>query len=97
LIPLLLGALLGCGVPPDCTDMCAVATTRQGECLGERDWAALGYEDADDYTAWCETWVWEQRLLERDAGSRGRTEDVCVDRAADIPDLTCEAFDALTW
>ena len=74
-----------------------MATSRQGECLGEQDWTDLGYEDAADHTAWCETWVWEQQLLERDAGSRGRTEDVCEGRAAAIPDMTCAAYDSLTW
>lgn len=97
MIPWLLGALVGCGLPPVCEEMCAVATTRQGECLGERDWADVGYDDAADHAAWCETWAWEQQMLERDAGDRGRTEALCDERADAVPDLTCDEYDALAW
>lgn len=97
MIALLLGVLAGCGTPPACAAMCDRATDRRAECLGERDWTDLGYEDAADYRAWCGTWVWEQRLLERDAGERGRTEALCAERSEEIPDLSCEDYDAITW
>jgi len=55
------------------------------------------YEDAADHTAWCETWVWGQRLLDRDAGERGRVEEVCAERAESFPDATCDAYAEVDW
>jgi len=79
--------------------MCARATDLQEACLEEDgvSWSDLGYRDAEDHMAWCETWVWEQRLLDRDAGERGRVEEVCEERAASFPDATCDAYADVEW
>ncbi len=71
----------------------------QAACLDAQglSWTDRGYEDADDHVAWCHTWVWSQRVLERDAGEGGRTLALCEARAAAIPSLSCEDYDALPW
>jgi len=82
-----------------CARMCDEATALQGDCLAQqgRTWPDLGFADAAENTAWCHTWVWEQRLLDRDAGTRGRTETACEERASAFEDATCADYEAVDW
>lgn len=94
--------LLACAaIPPDCGPMCEVLTSRKGECLAVDglDWSAAGYSDADDFRAACETWAWESRELEQDAGCRGATDAICVERDAVLrgSDFSCQQLSEMDW
>jgi hypothetical protein len=99
LLPLLLFVVACAPEPEVCEEMCALATDLQEACLDEDDlsWSDLGYQDAEDHVAWCETWVWEQQLLDRDAGERGRVETVCGERAESFRSATCEDYRDVGW
>ena len=60
-------ALAGCASQsPSCDLLCPVARPAFEGCMetwGLAYGAAVGYEDADDYDAWCTTWVLEQEVL----------------------------------
>lgn len=97
---LLLLLLAGCRpLSRACTVMCDEATALQGQCLAQegRTWQDIGFQDAADHTAWCHTWVWEQRLLDRDAGQRGHTERVCEMRALEFQSASCAAYEDVAW
>jgi hypothetical protein len=86
---LLAAPLLGCveeASPIDgCASMCESGRARWESCLADWGvgWEAAGFESADDWQGSCETWVWEQELLARDADAPPSTvEDACADRAA---------------
>jgi hypothetical protein len=107
-LSLSLSVLLSCAGPPDpCTEMCAAAAELYGGCLTDWgvDWAAAGYADVDAFTEACETWAWEQRLLEEDAIDRGRaeaegrTDAACEERetAFRAEDAECTAYTELDW
>lgn len=99
--------LLACGRDPDpCVEMCAAAAPLQAACLeaGGLEWASTTYEDEQDYVERCETWAWELRLLERDAGERGAVDRVCDEREAalaaaledpEAPD--CDVLAGIDW
>lgn len=94
--------LLACAeVPAPCLPMCEAATAARGACLAEQglDWSAAGYSDAAEHQSACETWAWEMRLLERDAGCPGATASVCAarDEALRAADSPCPAYDAIDW
>jgi hypothetical protein len=67
--------------------MCDAALERYEACMEERglEWG-MGWEDARDYRNWCETWTWEQGVLEHDG--------VCEDLRPTFTDGTCEDYDA---
>lgn len=84
---LLAAPLLGCveEASPICASMCESGRARWESCLSDWGvgWEAAGFESADDWQGSCETWVWEQELLARDASAPPSTvEDACADRAA---------------
>ena len=94
-------------VPESCVTMCEAATTVYAGCLEqwELDWPAAGYDDAQAFTASCETWAWEMRLLHRDALRRGYTADrtwlaqTCDERDATLSSesATCEDYTDIDW
>ncbi len=107
-----LALVIACASPPDpCASMCDAAATLYGGCLADWGvgWEAAGYVDEDDFLGACQTWAWEQRLLEADAADRGLTEvggvdATCTDRAASFdaaaadPDaLDCNAYTGIDW
>lgn len=92
--------LLACADAPDpCVEMCAEATSLYGSCLDDwgADWTAAGYADADDFTASCQTWAVEMRLLERELDELGWTEQTCGERAARFADGACVDFTETDW
>ena len=69
---LLLLAFFACDPAPEpCLAMCERVVAQECGCLAQWDaqWSELGYSDQEDYFEACETWVWQMRLLEEDAGS----------------------------
>ena len=84
-----------------CTTMCKAAESLYGDCLSSwgADWEAAGYADADAFTESCETWAFEMRTLETDAGQEGATTLVCEERtsAMNAEDATCDAFTGVDW
>jgi len=99
---LLFVVLVGCSPGADpCVPMCAQAAEVYGECLeGEwdTDWAAAGYDDAADFASGCETYTWELRLLDEDAGGDGTSVDaMCRDRDRVLDSLSCDEWTELTW
>lgn len=97
---LLLLLLLGCEDPPDpCAAMCAVATETQAACLAEEgvDWTAAGYADRADYRDACDTWAWEARLLEDDAGEDGAVDETCRTRRETLSGGACDELAAIDW
>ena len=102
--------LLGCvtaTTPPACDDLCALAAARQETCLedGGLDWSAMGYTDASDFDASCQTWLWELSLLEADAtkqgdaSAAGALRGTCIDWMAMLQDdrSTCAEVMELDW
>ena len=99
----------GCApeVPESCVAMCEAATGVYGDCLveWELDWPAAGYDDAEAFTASCETWAWEMRVLHRDALRRGLTDErqwldqTCEERSTTLSSegVTCEDYTAIDW
>jgi hypothetical protein len=89
--------LLSCAQPPPaCAQMCQAAADLYGGCLEGwgADWSAAGYVDQADFLDACETWVWEQQLLE--------TRDLpatCADRTRrySAPAATCEEYTEDSW
>ena len=82
--------MAACGGEP-CPDACAEARRATADCLAAEglDWTARGWSDADDFDAWCATWVWEAGRLER-----GGTDAACHE-AEDLPRADCAVV--LTW
>lgn len=82
-LPLL---LLACqDVPgPECEAFCLEATSTYGQCLEEwgLEWEDAGYRDAAGFQNACETWVWTEVQLRRDAQ---------VDEPARSVEATCES------
>lgn len=93
--------LAGCAPQPDdpCAPMCQAATDLYGGCLEGwgSDWAAAGYRDGADFRDACETWAWEMRLLEAEAGQQGAVDAACAEREALFLEGTCEDFTAVDW
>lgn len=93
--------------PDPCDRMCGAAADLYGECLEDWGvaWADAGYDDEGDFRSSCETWAWEQRLLEEDAMDQGWTEDAgAVDRvcrrradALSAEDAACDVYTDLDW
>jgi len=78
----------GCGAPPAaCEALCDHSTQLYGACLDEwgLDWVDAGYADAAAYTNSCDTWVFEEQRLDRDAGE-GDLEATCVVMDAALTD-----------
>lgn len=101
---MLLAFLLACNPAPDpCEAMCAAAADLYGTCLESwaLDWSAAGYEDQADFLDRCETWAWEARLLEADAGQDGAVDAACEERELTFGEaldpLTCEAYTTIAW
>lgn len=84
-----------------CTTMCEAAESLYGDCLTSwgAGWEAAGYADADAFAESCETWTFEMRQLEVDAGKSGATTNVCEERAAalTVEDAACDAFTGVDW
>ncbi len=93
--------LAGCASAADpCVPMCAQAAEVYASCLEEwdTDWAATGFQDADDFSAGCETWTWELRVLDEDVGGDGASVDrMCTTRRASLSTLTCDEWTELAW
>ncbi len=93
--------IAGCAEPAEdpCAPMCAAAASLYGACLEDwgADWAAAGYADGADFQDACETWAWEQRLLEDEAGQQGVVDATCLEREALFTEGTCEDFTAVDW
>lgn len=106
-MPLLALLLLSCAAEADpCPAMCEAAAPLVQACLEAEglDWGAAGYADEAAFLESCETWAWQARLLERDAGQEGAVDATCQARAEDFtaamadpeaPD--CAAWTAVTW
>lgn len=98
---MLLFALLACNAPPAvCESMCAAAAVVQADCLAQDGlgWEAAGYADEESFLGSCDTWVWEQLQLQRDAGyGRSELEAICDDRRATLEDGDCEALMLMDW
>lgn len=105
--------LLACARAPDpCTDMCGSAATLYGGCLESwgLGWSAAGYADQADFLDRCQTWAWEERLLEAravrqgQAGAEGSVDATCTERdaaftaaAADPEALQCAVYTDIAW
>ena len=97
---LLAGLALGCGSSEDpCLSMCAAATDRYAACLEEWgvSWTDAGYDDRAGFRASCDTWAWQGRMLEDDAGAEGALDAVCAARGAALREGTCDDFTAIDW
>lgn len=93
---------LSCARAPDpCEAMCLAAAELYGGCLTswDLDWSAAGYNDEAAFLESCRTWAWQGRILEEDAGEKGRIDALCEDRAAlfSADTATCEDFTDLDW
>ena len=99
-----------CARSPDpCAALCARAAAAWRACLDARDqaWPDAGYADAGDFLASCDTWAWELRQLEADAGADGAVDAFCADGAdtlADAPPADtgatadpCAPISAVDW
>jgi hypothetical protein len=91
----------GCGeaVPIACADMCHAAAVLYGACLDDWGvgWEAAGYADESDFVDACDTWAWEQAVLERDAGREGQLEATCEARRSRLEGGTCDDFTEIDW
>jgi hypothetical protein len=88
-------ALLACGDPPECVALCDAAVALQEDCLAADGlgWESIGETGAVGFRDACETWVWAERRLLRDAAASGGTiAGACQDRAATLlaPDAGCD-------
>lgn len=86
----------GCSQPPaSCDDMCLAAAERMPECLEEwgQSWSDRGYLNADDFDNACETWVWEESLLE----DRPLLDATCDSKRADWVNADCDAAATDAW
>ena len=97
-LPLL---LLACAEADPCPAMCVAAADTYGECLETQDldWSAAGYADRRDFIDACETWAWEQRVLEEAEDAPGRTDRACRQRTQTLHQGAppCETYAALGW
>ena len=84
-----------------CTTMCSAAESLYGDCLSSwgAGWEAAGYDDANEFAEACETWTFEMRTLEEEAGKMGATSETCETRAFAMTatDATCAAFTDTDW
>lgn len=106
-MPLFALLLLACdGAADPCPAMCQAAAPLVLTCLEAEglDWGAAGYADEGAFLESCETWAWQARLLERDAGEEGAVDATCEARAASFeaaltdpaaPD--CAAWTEVRW
>ncbi|NOY28435.1 MAG: hypothetical protein GXP62_21470 [Oligoflexia bacterium] len=102
-----LALILACAPASDpCDGMCQAAADLYGTCLSDwgQDWGAAGYDDQADFVDRCQTWAWEARILERDAGEQGAIDPVCEARAgafaqamADPSAPDCAAYTGVEW
>lgn len=102
-----LDVFLACSADPDpCVAMCDAAAELYGSCLDswELGWDSAGYQDQADFVHRCETWAWEARLLEDDAGEAGTIDALCQQRAetfdlamADPEAPECAAYTDIEW
>ena len=96
-----------CADQDPCPQMCSDATGVYGGCLSSwgADWQDAGFLDARAYFHSCETWVWEMRLLEREARARGKVDQLghvdafCVDISEQLTHsgATCDDWTAIDW
>lgn len=92
--------ILGCAEPPDpCAPMCAAATELYGGCLADWGvaWSSAGYEDAEDFRETCDTWAWQTRILEEEAGKSGQIDGLCRERRALFEAGSCDDFTGINW
>ena len=95
-----LGLVVSCEPVDDpCTSMCTSASALFAECLTEwqLSWEQAGFAGEEGYLENCETWAWELRLLEVDAGETGQVDAICQERADLFMDGTCEDYTAVDW
>jgi hypothetical protein len=79
--------------------MCAAATELYGGCLTDWgvEWANAGYDDEEDFRETCDTWAWQARILEAEAGRSGQIDATCRTRTALFTNGTCEDFTSINW
>lgn len=87
LVALLLAA--GCGGEDACVSVCTVAQATFEACMDSRAQEygpTVGFESAEDFANWCDTWAWEQEQM--------GTEGVCQDALETLSGGDCAAWQA---
>lgn len=85
-LPLLFAA---CGGGEVCGSVCTVAQATFESCLdtrGQEYGASVGFESAEDFANWCDTWAWEQEQM--------GTESVCQTTLDALAGGDCAAWQA---
>tara|TARA_B110000037_G_scaffold219815_1_gene285777 strand:+ start:1566 stop:1943 length:378 start_codon:yes stop_codon:yes gene_type:complete len=104
LVGFILTSTTGCEAhpqPPEiCIDMCEAAADLYGSCLDGWgvSWIEAGFKSEDSFLGSCETWSWEQSILNEDISV---VEAVCIERLDQInigiEDNDCTAYTEIDW